>query len=68
MNKEERLETASKEQIVKAMQNLPEDATLVDALDTIVFMMKIERWLAEADAGLGIPQEEVRKRLAKWLT
>jgi predicted transcriptional regulator len=58
----------NKEQIVKAMQNLPEDATLVDAMDALVFLMKIQQGLAEADAGLGIPQEEVQKRLAKWLT
>jgi predicted transcriptional regulator len=52
-----------KERVLEAVESLPPDATIEDAMERLYFLAKIERGLAEADAGLGIPHEEVRKRL-----
>ena len=46
----------------EAVERLPEDATLEDAIERLVFLAKVERGLAQADAGRTIPHEEVRAR------
>jgi predicted transcriptional regulator len=52
-----------KERVLEAVGSLPADATIEDAMERLYFLAKVERGLAEADAGQGIPHEEVRKRL-----
>jgi predicted transcriptional regulator len=58
---------ATKEQILKAIQELPDDASAEDALDRLYLLYKIERGLHQADRGELISQEEARQRMAKWL-
>ena len=53
----------TKARVLKAVESLPADATIEDAMERLYFLAKIERGLTEADAGLGIPHEEVRKHL-----
>ena len=49
--------------MIEALRELPEDATLDDAIERLVFLAKIEAGLEELDAGRGIPDEEVKRRL-----
>jgi predicted transcriptional regulator len=49
--------------VLEAVESLPPDASIEDAMERLYFLAKIERGLAEADAGQGIPHGEVRKRL-----
>ena len=56
-----------KEQLVKAIESLPDDATVEDAIEHLHLVYKIERGIAEADAGQKIPHAEARQRMAKWL-
>ncbi len=44
-----------------ALDKLPDDTTLDDIEDRHWLLMEIERGLTEAEAGRGIPQEEVVK-------
>ena len=60
-------DVGSKQQILKAIEELPEDAGVEDALDRLYLLYKIERGLRQADNGELISQEEVRQRMAKWL-
>ena len=53
----------ARERILEALQDLPDDATLDDAIERLVFLAKIDAGLAELDAGKGIPHEEVKRRL-----
>lgn len=53
---------SAKELAREAVEHLPDDATLDDAIERLIFLAKIERGLAEADAGRLIPHEEVRVR------
>jgi predicted transcriptional regulator len=57
----------TKQQILRAIQELPEDANVEDALDRLYLLYKVERGLRQADRGELISSEEVRERMAKWL-
>jgi len=53
----------TRDRIVEALKDLPEDATFQDAIERLVFLAKIDIGLAELDAGKGIPHNEVKRRL-----
>jgi len=57
----------TKQQILKAIEDLPEDARVEDALERLYLLYKVERGIQQADRGELISQEEVRQRVAKWL-
>ncbi len=57
----------TKQQILKAMEELPDNAGVEDALDRIYLLYKVEKGLEQADRGELISQEDVRQRMAKWL-
>ena len=56
----------TKERILKALADLPDDAGVEDAMERLYLLAKVERGIAQADAGELITQEEARERLAKW--
>lgn len=49
--------------LVEAIRELPADASVDDAIERLVFLTKIEEGLEQLDNGLGIPHDEVRRRL-----
>jgi len=53
-----------KQKVLAAVQGLPSDATVEDAMERLYFLAKIERGLADADAGRVVPHEEVRARFS----
>ena len=53
----------TRDRILEALQDLPVDATVDDAIERLVFLAKIDAGLAELDEGKGIPHEEVKQRL-----
>ncbi len=61
----------TKADILKAIENLPENATLEDAIERMVFLHKIQRGLQQVEAGETMSLEEVetyfRQRRAKKL-
>ena len=57
----------AKQQMLKAIEELPDDANIVDALERLYLLYKIDRRIKQADAGELISQEESRQRMAKWL-
>ena len=52
-----------KDQMLKAIQDLPADATIVDAVERLYLLQKIERGLSEADSGQTVSQAEARQRI-----
>jgi len=54
---------STRERILEAVRNLPPDATFEDAIERIVFLMKVEEGLTELDAGEGVPHEQVKQQL-----
>ena len=57
----------TKQQILKAIEDLPDDAGVEDAMDRLYLLFKLERGLSQADRGELITQEEIRQRMAKGL-
>ena len=55
----------AKDKILQAVQSLPPDATIEDAMERLYFLAKVERGIAEADAGETVSHEEMKRRLMK---
>lgn len=53
-----------KPEIVRAIQDLPDDATIEDAMERLYFLAKIERGLEQSD-GETIAHEEIKARFLK---
>lgn len=54
---------SAKELLKQAVDNLPAEATVEEAMERLLFLAKVERGIAEADAGRTMSHEEVGKRL-----
>lgn len=55
----------AKQKVLEAMEKLPPDATVEDAIERLVLLAKIERGLAELDAGQGVDHSEAKRRLLR---
>ena len=53
----------TRERMLDAIRELPEDASVDDAIERLVFLAKIEEGLAQLERGEGVPHEEVKRRL-----
>lgn len=53
----------TRERMIEAIRELPEDASVDEAIERLVFLAKIEEGLAQLDRGEGIPHNEVKRRL-----
>jgi predicted transcriptional regulator len=53
----------TRERMIEAIRELPEDASVDDAIERLVFLAKIEEGLEQLDRGDGIPHDEVKRRL-----
>jgi predicted transcriptional regulator len=49
--------------VIEAIESLPSDATVEDAMERLYFLAKIQRGLEQADAGDTISHDEAKKRL-----
>jgi len=57
----------SKQQMLKAIEELPDDAGIEDAQDRLYLLYKVETGMRQADRGELISQQEARQRMAQWL-
>ncbi len=53
----------AKQLVIEAAEQLPPEATIEDAMERLYFLAKIERGLAQADAGETVTHDEARGRL-----
>ena len=56
--------TTKKEEVLQAVQTLPDDASVEDVTERLFLLAKIERGIQQADAGELIPRETVKERMA----
>jgi predicted transcriptional regulator len=54
---------ATKDRILKAVEDLPDDATLEEAIEKLCFLAKVERGVKQANEGNTVPHDEVKDRL-----
>ena len=52
-----------KQEVIEAVESLPADATVEDAIERLYFLAKIQRGLEQADAGDTITHNDAKKRL-----
>lgn len=58
---------AKKEKILKTINELPEKASIEDAMERLYILYKVEKGLKQADEGKVITHEDAKTRLNKWL-
>ena len=56
---------ALKDMILTAVEQLPPEATLEDFIERLIFLAKVEKGLAQSEAGQLIPHEEVARRFSR---
>ncbi len=57
----------AKEEVKELLEQLPETASLEDIQYHIYIRQKIDRGLADIEAGRTISEEEFESRMSKWL-
>ena len=55
-------ESSPKQLALKAIEDLPADATIEDAMERLYFLAKVQRGITEAEAGQFVSHDEVRAR------
>ena len=56
-------ESNVKERVIEAVRDLPEDATVEDAMERLYFLAKVEEGLRQAEAGQTVSHDEARRRI-----
>ena len=57
----------TKEKVIDVVEDLPDDASIEDAMERLLFLAKVERGIRQADDGQTLSHSQVRERMAKWL-
>ena len=57
----------TKQEILKAIADLPDEANVEDALERLYLLYKVDKGIKQADAGELVSQDEARRRMAQWL-
>jgi len=58
---------STKEKIIKAITELPDEMTIEDAMERLYFLYKVEKGLQQANEGKKISHDQAKKRMQKWL-
>ncbi|MDO8615430.1 MAG: hypothetical protein Q7T33_06795 [Dehalococcoidia bacterium] len=59
--------TTPKQLLERAVSNLPEDASIEEAVDAVYLALKVGKGMAEIHEGKGVSQGEVEESLKQWL-
>ncbi len=57
----------AKQEVQKVLEALPEEASLEDIQYHLFVLQRIERGRQDVEAGRVIPQDEIERRMARWL-
>ena len=52
-----------KDRVIDAVRELPDDATVEDAMERLYFLAKVEKGLEQAEAGQTVSHEEAKRRI-----
>lgn len=53
----------AKQYILQAMERLPDDATVADAIERLCFLAKVEEGLRQSETGEVVSHDEAKRRL-----
>ncbi|MCB8994448.1 MAG: hypothetical protein H6538_02450 [Bacteroidales bacterium] len=57
----------TKDKIISGIKNLPDSVTIDDILDQIMLIEKIEKGIEQSNNNQIVSDDELDKRLGKWL-
>ncbi len=57
-----------REQVIDLVKSLPEEVTVDDIMQELYFKIQVDKGLTELDQGKGIPHQDVKNRLSRWLS
>jgi hypothetical protein len=57
----------TKDKIISGIKNLPDSVTIDDILDQIMLVEKIEKGIEQSNNNQVVSDDELDKRLGKWL-
>jgi len=55
----------AKEKVLKAVQDLPDSASIEDAMERLLFLAKVEKGLRQADSDRTLSHEQVKERMTR---
>ena len=56
-----------KQEALELLQQLPDDVSFERLIYELDFKFRVLRGIAQSERGEGIPHEEVKRRLSRWL-
>jgi predicted transcriptional regulator len=59
---------SNKEAVIEALRELPDEASFEEIMEHIATLAAIRRGEQDADSGRVISHDEVKKRIASWIT
>lgn len=60
--------STTKQEVIKMIWQMPEEVTVADIMAELYFRQKVDSGLKELDEGKGIPHEQVKEHIRKWLS
>jgi hypothetical protein len=57
----------TKTQLISTLEKLPENLTIDQVIDHIIFIEKVQKGLEDSENSRVYTNEEARKKLSKWL-
>jgi predicted transcriptional regulator len=59
------MEPSAKKKALEAIEQLPADATIEDAMERLYFLAKVERGLSDSEAGRVAEHSQVRAKFSR---
>jgi predicted transcriptional regulator len=63
---EQEVRMVTKQAMVDAITQLPDDATVEDAMDRLFILEGLEQGIAQVESGRFVTNEEAKRRMATW--
>jgi predicted transcriptional regulator len=57
----------TKTKLISTLENLPENLTIDQVIEHIIFIEKVQKGLADSENGRINTKEEAKQKLSKWL-
>jgi len=58
----------TKTKLISILENLPENISIDQLIDHIIFVEKVQKGLDDVENGRVFTKEEARQKLSKWLS
>ena len=59
-------DTTVKYQVLKAVEEMPQDVTFEEVMERLYFLYKVNRGLTQVETGNTMSQAEAKKRIKTW--